>query len=353
MTTTETVAETANEAARLTVNRINAGLESSLVPMIGQILRIIRDLSGRSDRMSVGDLVEFINGEPTIMARIVSIASSVGYNSSGAEINSVHHAISLIGFDRIRTLAISILLLESANSEHTAKANRELAGTALIGGLVAAEMCRRKVSADPELAFICGALRNYGRMLTATFLAKEYAEMLKTPPRAGADEMFRVTFGLTPLELGQQIMAGLQLPKPILNTLVSLSSQDRRHCSANASSAVVGAADFGLRFAEALQGPDSDLSSFEHRIELLSNEYDVDFYLSRGDIRELLESLTGVLASFRSRAGSYVGTVTMFRRLEGLTHKRALPAVLAPVAEPVAPPPKPVPPVQIDASYEI
>ena len=353
MTTAETANETASETARLTVTRINAGLESSLVPMIGQILRIIRDISGKSERMSVGDLVEFINGEPTIMARIVSIASSVGYNSSGAEINSVHHAISLIGFDRVRTLAISILLLESANSEHTAKANRELAGTALIGGLAAAEMCRRKVSADPELAFICGALRNYGRMLAATFLAREYAEMLKTPSRTGADETFRLTFGLTPLELGQHIMTSLKLPKTILNTLVSLPSEERRHCSSNASNAVLGAADFGLRFAEALQGPESDVSSFEHRIELLSNEYDVDFYLSRGDIRELLESLTGVLDSFRQRAGTYVGTVAMFRRLENLTHKRALPAVLAPIVEPAVPAPKSIPPVQTDVSYDI
>jgi HD-like signal output (HDOD) protein len=353
MTTAEPVIEMDNETARLTVKRINAGLESSLVPMIGQILRIIRDISGKSDRMSVGDLVEFINGEPTIMARIVSIASSVGYNSSGAEINSVHHAISLIGFDRVRTLAISILLLESANSEHTAKANRELAGTALIGGLVAAEMCRRKVSADPDLAFICGALRNYGRMLAATFLAKDYADMLKNPSKSSADETFRLAFGLTPLELGESIMAGLQLPKPVLNTFVSLSSEERRHCSANASSAVTGAADFGLRFAEALQGPEADISSFEHRIELLSNEYDVDYYLARADIRELLESLTSVLESFRSRAGSYVGTVTLFRRLEALSHKRALPAILAPVAEPVAPPVKPAPAVQEDVSYDI
>lgn len=351
-------AETANDAAspvnstaQLTVGRISAGMESHLVPMIGQILRIIRDISGKSDRMSVSDLAEFINGEPTIMGRIVGIASSVGYNASGIEISSIHHAISLIGFDRVRTLAISILLLESAHSEYTTTANRELAGTSLIAGLVASEMCRRGVSSDSELAFICGALRNYGRMLAATFLPKEYAEATKPGTHLRADESFRTIFGLTALDLGRQIMTNLLLPKPVLNTMVPLSFQDRRYCSSTAAGALIGAADFGLRFAELLQAPDLDHHNFERRMEMLSREYDVDFYLSRNDVKDLLQYLLGVLECFRYRAGSYVGTVAMFRRLECLAGERAWSPTV--VNEPVAPRIRVAPPVESADAYDI
>ena len=142
--TANAVTETTVPLAQHTVGRVNAGMDSNRVPMVGQILKIIRDISGNSERMSVGDLVEFIGGEPTMMGRIVTIASSVGYNARGVEINSIHHAISLIGFDQVRTLAISILLLEGAHSETVARANRELAGMSLISGLVAAEICRRR-----------------------------------------------------------------------------------------------------------------------------------------------------------------------------------------------------------------
>ncbi len=339
--------------AQQTVGRINAGMDENRVPMVGQILRIIRDISGKSERMSVGDLVEFINGDPTIMGRIVSIASSVGYNTRGVEINSIHHAISLIGFDQVRTLAISLLLLEGAHSESVAKSNRELAGMSLISGLVAAEICRRRGGSDPDLAFICGALRNYGRMLAATFLPEEYATVL-TSDQPGAVESFQSVFGLTPIELGRDIMTSRLLPKSILNTLVGLSAMDRRHCCTTATGVLTGVADFGVRFAELLQTQDLNRGNFERRIEGLSREYDVDFYLTRPEARELLNSLVGVLTCFRFRAGSYVGTVALFRRLENLAAERVLSAAVELEARPVVPKPVLVaPPVETADGYEI
>ncbi len=349
----ETATETTTTAAQLTVGRINAGMESRMVPMVGQILRIIRDISGKSERMSVGDLVEFINGEPTIMGGIVAIASSVGYNASGIEINSIHQAISLIGFERVRTLAISILLLESAHSESASTLNRELAGISLIGGLVASEISRRGVSTEPELAFICGALRNYGQMLAATFMPREYADAVRPPLRSGSEDAFLSAFGLTPMELGQQIMAHLQLPKTITSTMVKLSPQDRRYCSATATSALTGAADFGLRFAELLQTPGLDHNNVERRMEALSREYDVDFYLTREEVRELLQHVIGVLECFRSRSGSYVGSVAAFRRLQCLAAERALPPALEVEPKPSGPNLCPPPVAPGADSYEI
>jgi len=214
--------------AQLTLGRINSGMDANRMPMVGQILRIIGDISGNAERMSVGDLVEFINAEPTIVGRIVTIASSVSYNTGNIEINSIHHAVSLIGFDQVRTLAISILLLEGAHSEGVAQTNRELAATSLIGGLVAAEICRHTGPSNRDMAFICGALRNYGRMLAATFMPDEYAATLPSG-RSDTGESFRSVFALTPLELGREIMRGRLLPKSILNTLVAQSPQDRRH----------------------------------------------------------------------------------------------------------------------------
>lgn len=349
----EPLNDATEQAAHLTVSRISAGMESQLVPLIGQILRIIRDISGKSDSMSVDDLVEFINGEPTMMSRIVTIASSVGYNASGIEINSIHQAISLIGFDRVRTLAISTLLLESAHSEYAAKVNRELAGTSLIGGLVAAEMCRRGVAAEPELAFICGALRQYGRMLAATFMPEEYAAATTPPLRHSPEESFRSVFGLTALKLGRQIMSNLSLPKSVLNTMVSFTPQDRRYCSSTAIGTLTGAADFGLRFAELVQAPDVQHSNYERRIEMLSREYDVDFCLSRNEARELLHHLVSVLESFRYRAGSYAGSVAMFRRLEQLAAERVLPTTLESAAKPVSPRLRPAPVIASADAYEI
>jgi HD-like signal output (HDOD) protein len=325
MISTSAACQSSEPAGQLTVSRICAGLESRMVPMVGQILQIIKDISGRAEIMPVSELVEFINGEPTTLGRIVSIASSVGHNPSGTEITSAHHAISLIGFDRIRTLAISILLMETAQSRYTAEANRELAAMSLTGGMVAAELCRRAVPADPEMAFICGALRGYGRMLAATFLPEQYAEVLQLAARSGFDQAFILVFGLSPIQLGNDLMVQMKLPKAVISTMAELTPHERRHASSNPVVALRAAADFGVRFAELLQEPDLNIHNYEERIERLSAEYDVEFQLSRSRIKDLLLHLVGVLESFRYRADSYVGSVATFRRLHCLVAERVLP----------------------------
>ena len=337
--------------AQLTRGRILSGMDENRVPMVSQILRIISDISGQSERMSVGDLVEFVDGEPTLMGRILTIANSVGYNVGHVEISSIHHAVSLIGFNRVRTLAVSILLLEGAHSQSVAQANRELAGMALISGLVAAEMCRRGVGPDADLGFICGALRNYGRMLAATFLPTEYAAATLAG-RPGAEESFAAIFGLTPLELCHQIMADRLLPKTILNTLVARTPEERRYCSATATDTLSAAADFGLRFAEMLQGAELSRSNFERRVEDLSREYTVEFLLRRAEVRELVTEVIAVLECFRYRAGSFVGSIAVFRNLESLAAERVLPPTMEMAAAPAARNPTPPPPPTAD-SYEI
>jgi hypothetical protein len=148
-------------------------------------------------------------------------------------------------------------------------------------------------------------------------------------------------------------MANLRLPNTILNTLVDLSPQDRRFCSATATSALTGAADLGLRFAELLQSPGLDRYNFEPRVQALSREYDVDFYLSRDDVRDLLRHLVGVLEAFRYRAGSYIGSVTIFRRLESLAAERVLPAAFDATAAPARPSLRPPPVIPPTDSYDI
>ncbi|MFO1477450.1 MAG: HDOD domain-containing protein [Verrucomicrobiota bacterium] len=337
------------EKARVTLARIHAGLESRVVPMVGQVVRIIRDISGKADRMSVNDLAESINSEPTTMGRIVSMAGSVGFNSHGAEIKSIHHAISLIGFDRVRSLAISILLFEHAQSDHTAAANRELAGAAFVGGLVSSEMARRVMMVDPELAFICGALRGYGRMLAATFLPAEYARSLKSANPENPDASFKAEFGLAPLDLARQLLGGMQMPKAITATFVRLSPPTRRRAAGNATTGLIAAAEMGLRTAELLQTPGLTIDGFEVRMEHLSREYDAPFLLTRTGARELLQLLVNVLECFRFRAGSYVGAVQLFRRIERLMSEHPQPAaaefrpVVPPAPAPLAPPPPPKP----------
>jgi len=326
--------------ANATLARVRSGIDSGSVPMVSQIVQIIRDISGKADTMSVHDLAESISRDPSTMSRIIAIASTIGYNSSGAEITSIHQAISIIGFERVRNVAVSILLLENAQSQYTAEVNREQAGVALASGMVASEMCRRGLPIEPEIAFVCSALRSYGRMLMATFLTEDYAALVEMCGAKVNDDAFTATFGLTPLELGRELLASMQLPRMILDTLIKLPETARKEGSENPSTTLTSVAEFGLRMAEILQSPDLSSENFSKRIEVLSREYDKTFYVSNEGAKGLVRDVFSALENISSKGGVSMNSVNLFKRINCLANERPLPPAFRPA-------PKPVPGAQI------
>lgn len=279
------------------------------------------------------------------MARIVAIANSLGYNPCGVHITSIHQAIIVVGFERLRNLAVSLLLLDQAQSPFTAAANRELASLALLSGLFAANLSERRLWVDRDMAFLCGALRGYGRMLMATFLADDFAALVRRAGNGFSDEASRSVFGLTPLELGRDILSVMGLPATITGTIVQVPPELRRLPTDNPATALQVVADFGLRLAEIIQAPDLTSDTFAFRIESLSREYDPELILSKDAAEELARQVFETLQTYGWQGGFNLKSVALFQRFDALVARRHLPPPfsgrlgkaepgLAPVASP-------------------
>lgn len=330
-----------------TVQRVRAGLESQQqVPMVSQLVRLIRDISGKAEKMSIDELVEAVSAEPTTLARVMSMASTMVYNPGGGEIASLHQAVLAVGFEQVRRLAISILLLENAQSKFSEEANRDLAGTALVSGLIAAEMGRRFLPVDPDLAFVCAALRSYGRMLTATFMAEEYSTMLKQAGQCTPDEAFQNAFGLTPVELGYKLLSGQQLPKAILDSMVDPSEEMRRHPSRSPASALISAVEFGQRMSEILQSPELTNENFVSLVESLGRQYGEGLPVTEVPIRDLVTRISLTLTTFSTHCRLPLESVSLFRRLDCLATSRPIPAAFKPKGSTSTPTPRPTAPTQ-------
>ena len=185
--------------ARATLAKVRSGLDKGQLPVMGQVVALIREISEKADQMSAQDLAKAISSDPSTMSRILAIASTMGYNPGGAEITSISQAVIVIGFERIRNLAVSVLLLKNVDQQGGAETNREIAGLSLAGGLFAACLSKRIGGVEPDLAFLCGALRSYGRMLMSSFLQEEYEKAVEIASREGGvtDQAFRDQFRLT------------------------------------------------------------------------------------------------------------------------------------------------------------
>lgn len=321
-----------------TLATIKAGMDSGKAPVVSQIVQVIRDLSGRAEQMSVAELAETISRDPTTLSRIVAIAGSLGYNPNGVEVTSIHQAIGLIGFDRIRTLAVSLLLVENSEQRNSAETNREISGVAFSGGLFAAEMCRHGIPVDPELAFLCGALRSYGRMLMATFMGDEYSRAVELARNSNSDQSFRSIFGLTPLDLGRELLTSLSLPPIILNSLKSLPKETIQQAELSPTAALISVAEFGLRVAEAIASPELTAGNFQSTMEAIGRDYGDKFKLSPETTKEMVQQVSVQLDGFTAKAGTSRDSVVLFRRLDALASDRPLPPAYVPKQPSPAPP---------------
>ena len=81
-------------------------------PMFAHTARSIASISSNDDRPT-SELAQIILRDNTMTARVLKMANSVYYNPSGLRISTVSRAIVILGFNVVRTIALSIGLVET------------------------------------------------------------------------------------------------------------------------------------------------------------------------------------------------------------------------------------------------
>ncbi len=114
---------------------------------------------------SVAQLVPLVQADPLLAARVVAVANSVAYHPSGHAISDVRSAVSRLGFDTLRVLAVAVVARQLEGMAHGG-AHRQMAArlwqhTAHVAAL-ARIIARRVTHVDPESAFFAGIIHELG-----------------------------------------------------------------------------------------------------------------------------------------------------------------------------------------------
>jgi HD-like signal output (HDOD) protein len=208
-------------AAR-TLERASAALQTARIACLPEIVKLLRTLAGKSDEVSVSELAEIIQNDAVVMSKVIGAANTLAYNPNAVQVSNVIQAIHVIGYERIRSLAMSLMLAEQAARGRTAEEQREIAAQALIAGCLAQSMAGVRLLLDRDQAFVCGCLRSFGHMVLVSCMEEEYREAKAKAATLGDEEAYRQTFGITPLELGHQLLKSANLPEEILSSLKGL-----------------------------------------------------------------------------------------------------------------------------------
>ena len=167
----------------------------------------------------LGDLIE---KDPVMAGNLLHLVNSALYARRGT-INSVRHALSLLGINKLRNAVLGMSITRMWNQVRTppswsmSRFNMHSSAVAILSDLLS-----QRLSVDyAEGAFVAGLLHDVGRLLIALGLTEEYETILRMHESDGKPllECEMEVIGLTHPELSTAALAHWNLPEPIQNAV--------------------------------------------------------------------------------------------------------------------------------------
>lgn len=261
------------EQAQSTIETVSRGLQDGQCACLPEMLRIVHSLSAKVRDLAIHEMAELIKNDTVVLEKVISAANKIGYNPSGIPINSVGEAIQVIGFDRVRSLTLSLILLENSNTWQYSEERREATMRSLAAGVMAEQFAKQSGRVNGELAFLCGALRGFGRIVLSTYMVEELREADRLAHELPSDEAYRRVFGLTPLELSHHLMEAAHLSPDLLKTLQKYRPEEHKKELMTPDRRLTGMADFAYELSTASIEGTLNEEQFRKTVDVLKSRY--------------------------------------------------------------------------------
>ena len=141
-----------------------------------------------SETESIGSVTNEILKDVGLTNKLLRLVNSAFYARGGGSIGTVSRAVSLVGFNGIRNMALSLVLLEHMQDKTHANVLKEEFLRSLMAASIASEL--GEVTRDAEEAFIGAMFQNLGRLLAEYYFPEEARVVrgLVTSPRQPISE---------------------------------------------------------------------------------------------------------------------------------------------------------------------
>lgn len=212
----------------LTETKVDSGLLRArairclgeLPPFSPILNRLLASLA--KEDVSFNKLGELIEKDPVMAGNLLHLVNSALYARRGS-INSVRHALSLLGINKLRNAVLGMSITRMWNQVRTppswsmARFNMHSSAAAILSDLLS-----QRLSVNyAEGAFVAGLLHDVGRLLIALGLTEEYNQIVKLHEHDGKPllECEKEVIGLTHPELSAEALDHWNLPEPIQNAV--------------------------------------------------------------------------------------------------------------------------------------
>lgn len=147
---------------------------------VQRVLELTRDVNSTPK-----DLVEVIDKDPVLTVKVLKVVNSP-YYSLPKQITSVGHSVVFLGFNTIKNLALSIAAIGMLPKTNDAGFDgQQYLLHSLATAAIAKQLAMKLDDADPMDCFIAGLLHDFGKVVLAQFMPKEFRMALDMSQQQG------------------------------------------------------------------------------------------------------------------------------------------------------------------------
>jgi HD-like signal output (HDOD) protein len=201
------VEENTNLLKHQKLGEIFAKMNLSELPAIsGHVNEVLKITLNK--RASVNCVSKVILKDYSLTNKILQVANSA-YYLRGPHVSTIERAVSALGLEVVRELAVSISLIEEFLKSGGEKddLSKQMAISLLSANLSKLLVQKYKIPVSPEEAYICSLLHDLGRIIMTIYFPDVYRRIEAGTTRGSSeDAMCRLMFKqLTFSEIGQEI----------------------------------------------------------------------------------------------------------------------------------------------------
>lgn len=299
-----------------TIESIMRKLEVDDFASTARLIELVRDLTHGYEKTSVDHLASLISCDVGLATKVIHTAQPIRYNPEGVEVETLSQAVHLIGLTKIRTVAISLLVVEDTRNKLEVKISNEVNTVALCSAMIARAIAVKFKFADPELCFVSGLLQFYGNILTARFYPHDFVDFKRLEAKYGSKEAHEIMFGLSHFKLSKEVLKWQNMPKSIMRVLADPTEKDLKDPSPGLEAQPFIAGSFGKKTASMIGTFNLTHESFEEGIKEVLIDYCKPLSLKFDDFHSILIDIFDEIMNFKYTTEKFGFSELILRRIK-------------------------------------
>ena len=182
--------------------------------------------SKKSDAMA---LALAVMKDANLSTRLLRLANSSYCNRGHGRISAVSRAVVLLGFDQIKSLSVTLKLIENFKQSNPSIEISELLIRSFLTATITKEIAEKSQVSDVEESYICGLLYGLGEVLVAYTLPDVYQQMslLRSKGEQSWEHIQLEELGGHFSDIGQDIAQSWGFPQTVVHSMDLMTAEDQ------------------------------------------------------------------------------------------------------------------------------